>query len=208
MSCNKDHYPKAIAVYEAVLRLMWDKRDISSMTVSEIAKEAGIGKGTTYDYFSSKEEIIAKSLIYGYRKTIDTALEAMKSCGTLKEKIYSLQSLASCSKNISSVLELAEKVAKSWEKMSDYIFPVFENEKINVMYMEKLVDDLMEAASRENIIDAHVDKAYVQCVFMSALQTIVGPIGRIMVKEKMVTSEEWLDYLYQMVVTALVHQNG
>lgn len=208
MSCNKDHYPKAIAVYEAVLRLMWDKRDISSMTVSEIAKEAGIGKGTTYDYFSSKEEIIAKSLIYGYRKTIDTALEAMKSCGTLKEKIYSLQSLASCSKNISSVLELAEKVAKSWEKMSDYIFPVFENEKINVMYMEKLVDDLMEAASRENIIDAHVDKAYAQCVFMSALQTIVGPIGRIMVKEKMVTSEEWLDYLYQMVVTALVHQNG
>ncbi len=203
MSCNKDYYPKAIAIYEAVLRLMKEKRNITAMTVSEIAREAGIGKGTTYDYFSSKEEIIAKSLIYGYRKMIDTAVDSMKTCDTLKEKLRSLQGLADCSGSINSIMEFGEKLMKNWEKMSDYIFSVFENEKINILYMEKLADDLMDAAYRENIIGDDVDKTYARCVFMSAIQNILGPVWRIMVKENMVSSDVWLDYLYRMVVASL-----
>ena len=207
MSCNKDSYPKAIEVYEAVLRLMRDKRNITAMTVSEIAREAGIGKGTTYDYFSSKEEIIAKSLIYGYRKLIDTAVERMKTCETLKEKLASLQVLADCSGNINSFMEMAEKLAKNWDKMQDYIVNAFEYEKIHVLYIERLVDDLTEAARREGLIGDNADKDYVQCVFMSAFQNIVGPVRRVMVREGLVSRETWMDYLYQMVATALVQQD-
>lgn len=205
MNCNKDNYPKAIAVYEAVLRLMKNKRDITAMTVSEIAREAGIGKGTTYDYFSSKEEIIAKSLIYGYRKLIDTALEQMKSCKTLKEKLYSLRDLADYSGNINSFVEMVEKLAKKWDKMQDYLVTAFAYDKIHILYVERLVNDLIDAARKEEFIGEGADEDYVKCVFVSAVQNIAGPIRRIMIKENIVSKEKWLDYLYHMVVTSLVY---
>lgn len=57
---------KTIAIFEAVLELKNKGTDLTSLTVAEIAKQAGIGKGTIYDYFSSKEEIIVKALAYEY----------------------------------------------------------------------------------------------------------------------------------------------
>ena len=50
--------PKALAVYEAVLDLLDGGADLNSITVSEIAERAGIGKGTAYEYFSSKEDMV------------------------------------------------------------------------------------------------------------------------------------------------------
>jgi len=55
---------KEAAVYRAVLELFEEGADLGSLTVSEITGRAGIGKGTAYEYFSDKEEIIAKALFY------------------------------------------------------------------------------------------------------------------------------------------------
>lgn len=208
MNCNKDNYPKAIAVYEAVLRLMKNKRDITAMTVSAIAREAGIGKGTTYGYFSSKEEIIAKSLIYGYRKLIDTALEQMNRCETLKEKLDSLRNLADCSEDINFCMEIVEEMSKKWDKMQDYIVSAFEDDKIHILYVERLVNDLTDAARKEALIDDDADEDYVKCVFLTVVQNIVGSIHRVMAEEKIISEEKWLDYLYQMIVTLLVYSPG
>ena len=56
--------PKEAAVYRAVLELFEEGADLGSLTVSEITGRAGIGKGTAYEYFSDKEEMIAKALFY------------------------------------------------------------------------------------------------------------------------------------------------
>lgn len=55
---------KAVAVYNGVLKLCDEKAELSDVKVSDIAKKAGVGKGTIYDYFNNKEEIIAKALVY------------------------------------------------------------------------------------------------------------------------------------------------
>ena len=47
---------KKSAICEAVFSLL-DQGDISKITVSMIAEEANIGKGTIYEYFDSKENI-------------------------------------------------------------------------------------------------------------------------------------------------------
>lgn len=47
---------KKTAICEAVFSLL-DQGDISKITVSMIAEEANIGKGTLYEYFDSKEDI-------------------------------------------------------------------------------------------------------------------------------------------------------
>ena len=46
---------------EAVFRLLARGEKMYSVTVQQIAEEAGIGKGTVYEYFTSREEIISKS---------------------------------------------------------------------------------------------------------------------------------------------------
>ncbi len=55
---------KVKAMYDAVLSEMNEGTQMHSLTVSAITKKAGIGKGTAYEYFSSKEEIISHALVY------------------------------------------------------------------------------------------------------------------------------------------------
>lgn len=67
---EKEYPPKVIAMNEAVIELLEQGRDVNSLRVSEITQKAGIGKGTAYEYFSSKEEIIATALEYDLAKQV------------------------------------------------------------------------------------------------------------------------------------------
>ena len=60
----EEYPPKVKAMYEAVLELFASGRELSTLKVSEITEKAGIGKGTAYEYFSTKEEIIVGALEY------------------------------------------------------------------------------------------------------------------------------------------------
>lgn len=64
VNMNKEHSPKEQAIYQAVMELFEEGADLNNLTVAEITKKAGIGKGTAYEYFSDKEEMIAKALFY------------------------------------------------------------------------------------------------------------------------------------------------
>ncbi len=65
---SKEISSKEKAIYEAVLELFKEGADLSALTVAEITQKAGIGKGTAYEYFSEKEEMIAKSVCYHVRQ--------------------------------------------------------------------------------------------------------------------------------------------
>lgn len=51
-------------IFEGVMRLAREGADLRLVTVQQIADAAGIGKGTLYEYFSSREEIIAATLMH------------------------------------------------------------------------------------------------------------------------------------------------
>lgn len=55
---------KESAVCEAVFRLLEQGRPLHTVTVQQIADAAGIGKGTVYEYFTSREEILSKAVLY------------------------------------------------------------------------------------------------------------------------------------------------
>lgn len=77
---------KKQAVYDAVCAFIEEGRDTSGLTVSEITKRAGIGKGTAYEYFDSKEEMVEGAVcsrIVGLQKqAIDDmkARESLRGC--------------------------------------------------------------------------------------------------------------------------------
>ena len=54
---------KVLKLYEAVIQFAKEGAVITNLTVSEISSKAGIGKGTTYEYFESKEELISRAIL-------------------------------------------------------------------------------------------------------------------------------------------------
>lgn len=73
------------AVYRAVLRLIGSGTDIARLRVQEIAAEAGIGKGTVYEYFSSKEEILHGVTAYCMDSELARVDELFARCRTLDD---------------------------------------------------------------------------------------------------------------------------
>lgn len=70
--------PKVLLIYEAIEHLIAEGRDLNSVKVSTITELAGIGKGTAYDYFETKDDIIACALIYQIKIISNTLCEALK----------------------------------------------------------------------------------------------------------------------------------
>ena len=63
------------ALYEAALRLIAKGVNPAAMKVQQIADEAGIGKGTVYEYFASKDEILQGMALYCF----DTEIARIES---------------------------------------------------------------------------------------------------------------------------------
>ena len=55
---------KQILIFEGVMTLLREGKQIHDLKVADIAQSAGMGKSTAYEYFSSKEEIIREALAY------------------------------------------------------------------------------------------------------------------------------------------------
>lgn len=73
---------KVLAMYHAVWELIDEGHSVNSMKVSDITTRAGIGKGTAYEYFRSKEEIVSEALKYDYflqYQSLANRLEEQKS---------------------------------------------------------------------------------------------------------------------------------
>ncbi|MGN0376160.1 MAG: TetR/AcrR family transcriptional regulator [Suilimivivens sp.] len=84
---HKEHSPKEKAIYRAVIELFEEGADLSSLTVSEITGRAGIGKGTAYEYFSDKEEMIAKALFYNIESYCEWLYQGLSKEKTLYDKM-------------------------------------------------------------------------------------------------------------------------
>ncbi|MBR5067319.1 MAG: TetR/AcrR family transcriptional regulator [Lachnospiraceae bacterium] len=81
---------KEVKIYAAVGALIKEGKDVSNLTISEISNRAGIGKGTTYEYFDSKEELIYKALHYFVIDSLKVVLLKMLNEGSFKDKFYSI----------------------------------------------------------------------------------------------------------------------
>ena len=79
--------PKVKAIYQAVFELFGEGADLNSLTVSEITKKAGIGKGTAYEYFSDKEEMIARAIFYNVEMFCQKICEGVDREKNLYDKV-------------------------------------------------------------------------------------------------------------------------
>lgn len=66
---RQDKYERILDALQTLL----ENKNLQTISVSEIAQEAGIGKGSIYYYFSSKETILEALVARSYEKPLETA---------------------------------------------------------------------------------------------------------------------------------------
>ena len=198
---KKDLYPKAIAVYNAVLSLLKEGSDVTKLTVSDIAKAAGIGKGTTYEYFSSKDEIIAKSLIYGYKLMMGYIVEKLKNADKLWDKISVLYETSVEFEFVRVMGNQVFNAVSTSEEMQQKIIELFEEEKKSENIYEVIAKQLTDCAVREGFLSADADKDYVFYVSMAMFQLIFSPIGCMM--HNRISMDAQKKHLYHMYINSL-----
>lgn len=85
-------------ILDAVLKRIYAKHDLNSVKIADIAKEADIGKGTIYEYFNSKEELIVEAVFYGMNIMFDSfdilisdnTIDFIKKTDLILEFIFSI----------------------------------------------------------------------------------------------------------------------
>lgn len=81
---------KKTLLLEAVCELI--KKDVpaADMRMSQIAASAGIAKSTVYEYFSSKDELVANALVYYAQKTAKELADNIPEGGTISSRLEAL----------------------------------------------------------------------------------------------------------------------
>jgi AcrR family transcriptional regulator len=82
---DKEQRRKEIAM--ACIDLIHDV-GIKKLTVAQVAQVAGIGKGTIYEYFENKDDIVFEIMNIHVEENHKQFLETIKTIETTKEKIF------------------------------------------------------------------------------------------------------------------------
>ncbi|MGI6152910.1 MAG: TetR/AcrR family transcriptional regulator [Christensenellaceae bacterium] len=163
---RQEFQPKEIDIFKGIIGLIKQGKPPYALTAAEIAAAAGIGKGTLYEYFSSKDESIEKAVLYHIYESIEGVLRALETRKGFREKYYVLMELIE--KNVASVpyFDLLNSVMQRHMKtvMCDKE-TLAELRSIASGVIRKLV----EAGKEEGLFRAGGDTAYVYVAIYSAL---------------------------------------
>ena len=78
-------------IFQGVLSLAQQGVPMYEVKVQAIATAAGLGKGTLYEYFSSKEEILAATMLWCMDQELNALEEQLAACASFEEQLESSQ---------------------------------------------------------------------------------------------------------------------
>lgn len=163
---------KEIQVYTAVFQLAKDGKDLKSLRVQDIADACDMGKGTLYEYFSSKDEIIEKTVEYFFSVEVEAISEMILVEEPFEQKLRkfmlafvhrtqkysSLEVLVAHSEN----LKIPCAFENNREKIVAYV-PLVVN----------LLDDLIKVGIAQDVLDKNESKEYLRFLLLSSLSGFV-----------------------------------
>ena len=155
--------PKVIAMYRAVNTLLRENKDIPEMSVSMITGLAGIGKGTAYEYFDAKEEIIVCALLYEIRMVTEQASEQIKNCRDMESQIGKMLLLveehSQCVDAIMAFLHLLTDHSREGNLLRERMKEQKENGPINLL-IRQIIDSARERGElREDLPMSYITNA-------------------------------------------------
>ncbi len=91
---NKIYGEKETKIFKAVLALADRGVDLSSVKMQEVAAEADVGKSTLYEYFASKEELLAATMSFCLQHEVELLGPNLQSCDSFNALLDTLFSYA------------------------------------------------------------------------------------------------------------------
>lgn len=175
---SKERYaPKEIQVYEGVLSLLGAGKNLHELKVCDIAAAAGIGKGTVYEYFKSKEEIIEKAAIYKFSVEFARTEEVLAAGLCFQDTLDRLLDIAAAvfDREAPSLWTLA-RMAMSRRDGGCAVpdgLPQCIAERVT-----QVCDALLEVGVREGALPAQGDAAYSRFAIRAAFSAFVELRGQ------------------------------
>lgn len=163
------HSEKEILIFNGVMKLMNEGVNIHTIKVADIAKSVGIGKGTVYEYFKSKDELLEKSLIYCMNLSLNKAIEKIDNANGFEEKIYTMLEITKC-----NVQDFNSGNGFLFSNMGTCEFAyLMKSENKEFKYREniinKSIEDVISVGIEEEVIKCQRDKEYEKMVIKSAI---------------------------------------
>lgn len=145
-----ENITKRDQILDAFQELLESER-IQQISVSEIAKKAGIGKGSVYYYFSSKDEILSALIKRTYANALKTATELVSQTDI---SIYDrLSAIMTACIESTSVLLKNKSTPDAYSITSDRSF---ESAYIHQQFMKHSIIDFKDIYTQ--IIQQEIDK--------------------------------------------------
>lgn len=129
--------PKVEALYKAVMELLLEGKEIRKMKVSEITERAGIGKGTAYEYFGSREDLLVGALDHFKNTYVESAKEELLRYDSFMERAGYLFDI------VDNVIGKIKREAMEEICNIFFISPIFRKEKTGCAaeYLYRIVGD-------------------------------------------------------------------
>ena len=175
MRKNMDASPKIVAVYEAVHRLICDGQDVSQLIVADIARDAGIGKGTIYEYFESKEEIIARALFYELDLIMTETMNVLSRAATVEDCFMLLAGMMDEGSSLGTFFELGKKLVSDAPDVARTMQGGGRACELCQKYIDQLVDVFWDKLEKEGCIMEGTDRDYIHFLILGMLQMVMFP---------------------------------
>lgn len=199
---NNTYTDKELAIFNGVIDLIKRGANIYSVTVSEIAKASGVGKGTIYEYFRTKEEVISKAILYNMKREVEHAIERVEQKNNFKDRYYeALEIIVENFDNKFSTINLLLSTG-NFNELYEYMIDEKHLIAAYTSRIESIIDRLLLMGYEEGIITIEESQYYKRIVIISS---IAGFINYINNRERYldIDTQKAMDLCYKMVIKAL-----
>lgn len=198
---GKELSPKVISLYEAIMALFWEGADMSSITVAEIATRAGIGKGTVYEYFSNKEEMIAGALYYCMEELCEKLRQKLCQEENLYDKMMQiLMTMEEQVKEVNSFLHLLH-IKESSSEIGRRMKVLIEEKKDDKNFITHILQEMIESSVNPQLSANREVMSYLTMTAFSKIISFVMMIG-----ECIICTDVNSDHIKQMICRSMCNE--
>ncbi len=162
---------KQLDIINATIRLLNSGKDLNKITVQEIADFAGIGKGSIYDHFKSKDEILNSTIIKKFSDGFIELHEVVKQNLEFRDKVFAFYDLLIADIKSQSSLSILNLICTAGNFYD--IAKLFKQTELSFSSdLRDIITHIITQGITEKKITAPNDILYVEMVIFSNLSTL------------------------------------
>ena len=201
MKDKETYSEKQIVIFNGVIDLIKNGDSLYVIKVSDIAKAADVGKGTIYDYFGSKEETIAKALMYYMDIEMKASYKRLVEKENFKDKYYEMLYIIKDSYKSNMFLINSVLTSSGFKEVYKHLA----DEGCNTNYFFESINEaiihLLETGRKDGIVTIEEERYYFIMAIRGSLSTFSHYIDK---KEsyKDISVENAMDTSYKILLNS------